>query len=191
MKRIAIILLIVALLPGCALQMVRQAETDCRAALKDPKLDPLRGKVFPIPEELTLEMLNDERVLQPHERPTVFALDDVLMGCSKKIAAELKEVAPDFAAVVTEAADRHQRLRLWLLSEKLSFGAYNQGARQIHLEYEAKLAHAQRMFDARFQSALAGAAVGAQMAQPVRPAFQPMRTTTCRPIGNTVQCTTF
>lgn len=191
MKRLSIILLLAALLSGCALQMVRQAETDCRAALKDPKLDPLRGKVFPIPEELTLEMLNDERVLQPHERPTVFALDDVLMGCSKKIAAELKEVAPDFAAVVTEAADRHRRLRLWLLSEKLSFGAYNQGARQIHLEYEAKLTQAQAAFNARFQAGLAGMAATQQMIQSMQPVYTPPRTTTCTPFGGQVRCTTF
>lgn len=191
MTRIATILLLAALLPGCALQMVRQAEADCREALKDVRLDPLRGRIVPIPEDATLDMLNDESGLTDGQRSALLVLDATLYGCSKKIVAELKDVAPDFSAIVREAAERQQGLRAWLYRGGLTVGAYNMMSLEVRQDYEAKLTQAQAAFNARFQAGLAGMAATQQMIQSMQPVYTPPRTTTCTPFGNQVRCTTF
>ncbi|MBN9430700.1 MAG: hypothetical protein J0H09_29765 [Burkholderiales bacterium] len=201
MKRVVIAVLFAASLSGCAAMFaedIKLANAQCTKDLSVPELDPIRTKIVPLVESTTLQHLTDESTLDDGQRKALLLLDEKLAGCAKREKEMMltKYNLAAYVSILDNGADRMRAARADLYTGKLTVGAFNKRAAELREQTRTELL-AQDQRNAQIGAAQAASTAATIQAinalNPPRPVYAPppMRTTNCRPIGNTVQCTTF
>lgn len=189
-----------------AIQERQAIEQECRDFGLEPRFEPLRNKVPLTLEEAnsppTLAQVADKSMASEHEKALLVALDSKMVSCRQKTLAWADKYLPQVqVAVLRELASNGLLTLARLYNNEISYGEarvarydFLTKAQKALADYEQAMA-TQRATEQRAASAsLMNTLQTMQMINQsyYRPMPQnPITTTNCRVINNSLQCTSF
>lgn len=201
----ALLIVVVALfLAGCVQQMesrdVASVKAQCKALMKDPRLDPLHGKLaLNLSKPVPIQMLTIETVPSPKEKKALQVLFKIKAKCDNLKTTVFKKYEPQNTYLVQTLDAKYDIVLAHLYEGKISYGNANQLLQHARLEALGKYNKAVQKEAARAEQRRTQALEALQRQEELNQQKQQiqqersgtMATTNCHWLGNNLSCTTY
>lgn len=203
-----------ALLAGCAQYQNAQYQKAmklsaqnmgevCRMAVNDPAIDPIRAKVVPVNDRMTVEQLSDTTYPTAADKSAISALDKAHSTCVDAAGDYMRQYAPFAIPAFTKRSEVERSLIAHLYAGTITYGDFDTQRQKAASDFKAEAYAAQsayqdqqRQIAAQEMRARAAAFSAIHPYTPPPLYMPPMQThrpvtTQCSRFGASINCTSY